>query len=190
MSGLEKIIARLQEECLAQCDEIRLSAAEKAAGILARAEADGNETVKKYEADAKKKTEQILSRARSAAAMESRTDLLREKTALTDGVLAEAKRTVKEAPAQEYFSMLSALIEKNVQPGPGVLFFGRDDLARLPQDFASGLPAGVTLSDIPADIPDGFLLKYGDVEINCALDALFNSARDELKRRAAETLFA
>ena len=190
MSGLDRIIARLNEECEAQCDGIAAEAAAKAGEIIARAQNEGNETIKTYEADAEKAARQIVTRAESAAAMESRRAVLETKTGLVEKVLAEAKRRLAEAPAEAYFTALLTLVKKNVQPGEGRLFLSEGDLARLPADFAARLPAGVTLEKTSAGIENGFLLKYSDVEINGALDALFSAAKEELKLKAAQLLFA
>ena len=47
----------------------------------------------------------------------------------------------------------------------------------------------ITVSDTPGSLSDGFLLKYGDIEINCAFEALMSASRDDLKSIAAENLF-
>ena len=48
------------------------------------------------------------------------------------------------------------------------------DLARMPQDFSAQLKMAVpgtniTVSNTPCNIPDGFLLVYGGIDVNCTL---------------------
>ena len=63
------------------------------------------------------------------------------------------------------------------------------DLRRMPADFIDKLGYGVKVSPVPAPIEDGFILKYGEIEINCTFQALFAAAEQELRSRANELLF-
>ena len=189
MSGLDKITERLNEECAAQCAGIEAAAHEKAEQITARAQADGNALIREYESAARKQADALVARADSAGALEARREALRVKTELVEDVLADAKRMLRGAAADVYFERLGALIARHAQPGEGVLFFGENDLRRMPEAFRAALPAGISVSAAPAPIGDGFILKYGDVEINCTFDALFAAAHDDLTLLAAQMLF-
>ena len=189
MSGLDKIIARLNEECDVQCAEILSAAAEKAASITARAQADGNETIKTYEAEAERKAAQTVARAKSAASLDDRRAALQVRASLVDETLEQAKRVLLDGGDEAYFAAMKTLAVRYAREEAGELVFGAADLARLPADFTEGLPANTVLSAEPAPIENGFLLKYGGVEINCTPDALFSAARDDLKLKAAQLLF-
>ena len=189
MSGLENILARLRDENEAQCARIAEEAEVRAAEIAAQGQADGEHTVREMEAQANRQASQIEARARSAAAMRTRQALLQAKIEMVDAVLAEAQRQLHALSAETYFKTMAALAEKNRQPGQGVLYFNAADLARMPADFAAGLGDGITVSETPLEMEDGFLLKYGDIEYNCTLKALFDAARDPLKSQAGEILF-
>ena len=47
----------------------------------------------------------------------------------------------------------------------------------------------VIISNITADIENGFVLSYGDIEVNCTFKALFDEAKDELKDIICPILF-
>ena len=190
MPGLEKIVARLNEECEAQCASIRAAAEEKAEQIVARAQSEGNETIRSHEEAAKKQAAALIARAGSAGALAARRDALRVKTELVNGVLDEARLRLKEAPDEVYFDRLLTLVKRHAREEEGTLYLGAADLARLPAGFAAALPAGIRLADTPAGIEDGFLLRFGDIEINCTFGALFAAAHDELTLQAAKLLFA
>ena len=189
MSGLDNIIARIEAENEAQCDAVRAEGEARAAEVVAAADAEGRRNARSIAAEAEKQAAQLVSRAESAGALASRRALLAAKVALVDDVLAEARRRLAGLPADEYFKTMLSLALKNRQAGEGVLFFGARDLARLPADFSAALGEGISVSDAPAPIEDGFLLKYGDIEINCTLDALFAAAKDPLKACAGACLF-
>ena len=189
MSGLEKIIARLQEENNVQCGNIAAQADARAAEIAAQAQTEADKTIRAMEAEAEKQAAQTEARARSAGALNSRQALLRAKITLIDEVLEEAKKQLRSLPTETYFKTLAAIAVKHRRPGEGVLFLNKTDLARMPADFPAALGDGITVSDAPMELEDGFLLKYGDIEFNCTLKALFDAARDPLKAQAGEILF-
>ena len=68
------------------------------------------------------------------------------------------------------------------------------DLARLPAGFEDRLNKAVgrghiTVSKTPCDLPDGFLLVYGGIDVNCTFDALFEAEADALQDIAGGLLF-
>lgn len=68
------------------------------------------------------------------------------------------------------------------------------DLARMPQDFSAQLKMAVpgtniTVSNTPCNIPDGFLLVYGGIDVNCTFASLFEAAGDTLQDLAGGMLF-
>ena len=46
-----------------------------------------------------------------------------------------------------------------------------------------------TVSKTPCDLPDGFLLVYGGIDVNCTFDALFEAEADALQDIAGGRLF-
>ena len=88
------------------------------------------------------------------------------------------------------------LVERFRQPGCGVLYLNARDLARAPQGFAAALHAAaptkgeITVSPTPREIPNGFVLVYGLVEIDCTFQALFQEATDQLRDAVGAILFA
>ena len=90
-----------------------------------------------------------------------------------------------------YFDALYKLAAQ-LRGKTGVLSLNRKDLDRLPSDFtdkvrAAGLEA--TVSDTPADITGGFILKNGDIEENMDFRALINARRDEIEDFINRELF-
>ena len=64
------------------------------------------------------------------------------------------------------------------------------DKARDIAAFKSELSAlDITLSDTFADINGGFILKYGDIQINGELSALIHEKRDVLTDELNKALF-
>jgi len=189
MSGVEKIIARLIEENDAQCDDIIAAAEEKAAIIVGRAQKQGNEIIKNAENEAKARAAQIEATAGSAVVSNNRKDILEAKVKLINGVLADAQKSLHDLSTEAYFTTLAGLAKKNKQEGSCEMLLCERDLKRMPSDFIDKLGYGFSVSPVPADIDDGFILKYGDIEINCTFAALFRAYSQELQAKANELLF-
>ena len=102
-------------------------------------------------------------------------------------------------PDEAYFDRLLPVLGRSVQPGAGILRLNARDLARLPADFDSrlrallkeaGVEGTITVSGVPCAIDGGFLLQYGDVEINAAFSALAEEKREALEDLINRELFA
>ena len=74
--------------------------------------------------------------------------------------------------------------------GKGEVYLSVKDKARDTASFKSELSAlDLTLSDTFADINGGFILKYGDIQINGELSALIHEKRDVLTDELNKALF-
>ena len=81
--------------------------------------------------------------------------------------------------------------------GKGRLLLSQRDLQRLPADFADTLNgmlknqgAQVHIGAQYAKIADGFLLAYGDIEVNCSFEALLEASLEQVKDALSRELFA
>ena len=71
-----------------------------------------------------------------------------------------------------------------------------DFLVEIPQDFEKSINAVATanggtleLAEDPVNITGGFLLKYGNIEINSSIDAICEDRKEELVDRVNNVLF-
>ena len=69
----------------------------------------------------------------------------------------------------------------------GVLLLNKKDLDRIPSDFGEKVNQVATkkggmidISQDTVDIDGGFILKYGNIEINSSFEALFDENKEEL----------
>ena len=189
MSGVEKIIARLNEETEAQCREIEFTARKKAAEIVARAQTEGNTLIRQAEEEAQKRSARILAGAESQSAANARKANLAARVQLIDEVIDRAYQTLHDLGDEAYFNALAGLAVRNKQDGVGEMLLCERDLRRMPPDFIDKLGYGVKVSPVPAPIDDGFILKYGEIEINCTFKALFSAGMQDLRAKANTLLF-
>lgn len=188
MAGLDKLLSRLDADCEEQCAAIEADAAMRAQEIFSQAEREQKTQTEKILADAQKEAELIVKKAESAASLNARRAMLSAKVDVIDTTLADAVRKLRSLDAADYFKILAHLAEKQKQPGTGVLFLSEADRRRMPEDFPRMLE-DITVSETGIDIRDGFVLKYGDIEINCTFDSMVSASREDLKALAGEILF-
>ena len=56
-------------------------------------------------------------------------------------------------------------------------------------EAASSKGAELTFPDKTDDIKNGFILRYGLIEINCSFDSIIDENREELKEKVNAILF-
>ena len=125
-----------------------------------------------------------------------RNSILRAKQQVIEQAIDKARESIAGLNDEEYFNVLEKLLRKNVQQGKGKICFSKKDLDRIPNGFEDRVKEIVAenqgelvIDKEPANIKDGFVLVYGEIEENCTLKALFDSNIDRIKDIANKQLF-
>ena len=190
MTSSEKILAGIAEESKAQADKINSDAEKQAADIIAAAREEAESEAEKIKAEAEKKAELILNSGKSSAELLKRDTALNCRRELIEKALNFVADTVNAYGDKDYFDFLLTLIKKEKLNGKGEVYLSVKDKARDIAAFKSELSAlDLTLSDTFADINGGFILKYGDIQINGELSALIHEKRDVLTDELNKALF-
>ena len=190
MTSSEKILAGIAEESKAQADKINSDAEKQAADIIAAAREEAESEAEKIKAEAEKKAELILNSGKSSAELLKRDTALNCRRGLIEKALITVADTVNAYSEKDYFDFLLTLIKKEKLNGKGEVYLSIKDKARDIAAFKSELSAlDLTLSDTFADINGGFILKYGDIQINGELSALIHEKRDVLTDELNKALF-
>jgi len=188
-------------------NEILQEAKNRAAGVIAdatgKADAQIREAQKECESIAAKAAEKAAQEAKayanrivSQAGMRKRQAVLSAKQEIIGGVLDAAYKKLSGLQDKDYFEIIAKLIGKTAHDGDGEILFSEKDLARLPSGFADQVKAlaakaggSLKVSGEAADIENGFILRYGGIEENCTLPALFAEKRDALSDKVHEILW-
>ena len=132
----------------------------------------------------------IINSGKSSAELLKRDTALKCRRGLIEKALITVADTVNAYSDKDYFDFLLTLIKKEKLNGKGEVYLSVKDKARDTASFKSELEAlGFTLSDNFADINGGFILKYGDIQINGELSALIHEKRDVLTDELNKALF-
>lgn len=190
MTSSEKILAGIAGEAKTEAEKITAEAEKQAAEITAAAEAEAETDAEKIRAAAEKKAELIINSGKSSAGLLKRDTALNCRRELIEKALNFVADTVNAYGDKDYFDFLLTLIKKEKLNGKGEVYLSVKDKARDIAAFKSELSAlDLTLSDTFADINGGFILKYGDIQINGELSALIHEKRDVLTDELNKALF-
>lgn len=197
MTGLEEMKAAIEEESRVERAEIDRRAQEQAATIGAEAKAAAAARYQEILSDARQACAGELQRAKTGGEMKIKRLLLRTKTELVDETIAMALRQLRELPDADYFTVLQTLACSYARKGEGEMLLSQRDLQRLPAGFADTLNsmlksqgAQVHIGARTAKIDGGFLLVYGDIEVNCSFEALREASLEQVKDALSRELFA
>lgn len=193
MTGLEKILSQIQQESDDRCREIRENADKEAEKIINEAKEQADALLAQRKASADKRAELIVSSAHSSAALTRNREVLKEKLDIIDDILRRSLEVIKALPKKEYFEILKELIYKNARQGEGELRLSKEDTAKLPSNFIDSVNNSLKGSKVKlgksADIDSGFILVYGDIDVNCSFDAIAAEKKDELRDTLNKLLF-
>lgn len=196
MSGLEQIISIINTQGKTAETDILAKAEKKAEEILAEGKISADAA---YEEQLKKANDicnKNIESAKSGAVALKNKAILSAKVEGIYSVINAAAERLNNLSDKEYFSVVLNLAVKHAHSGNGLILFNEKDLSRIPADFIKNLnsalkdkKAVLALDNSPAEIPNGFVLKYGDIEENCSFSALIDAKNEELKDGIAEILF-
>lgn len=193
MSGIDGILNIIEEQQKATENNIIRAAEEKAQSISA----DGDNKAEKAYNDYMKKNlmsaETEFRNACNSADAENRRKILECKVDIIRTATENIIKRLENLPVSEYFDMILRLAGRKFHDGNGKIFFGKNDLERLPADFPERLSeisgGKVKISAVPADIPNGFILEYGLISENCTFGAILESEKDTVRDILARKLF-
>lgn len=134
----------------------------------------------------------------AAAVIQARVDLLQTKQTIIARVIERAVEAVLSAPKEEYMAILLSQLRRVRGYENAELILSGADRRRLGEELVEaanrddGEAEGtgvIALSQSTRDIAGGFILRTGDREINCSLDARIESEREEIEEAVARIMF-
>jgi len=196
MAGIDNITNEILQEAKDKAAAVIAEAKKSAEKELENARLEGGKLAAKAKEKAEKDAAAYGTRINSQIGMRKRGAVLSARQEIIGEVIENAAKQLRSLSDSDYFKMLTALIGKHIGSGSGELLLGKKDLARLPAGFADavaelGKKAGgaLKLSEESAEIDDGFILRYGGIDENCTLSALFAEKHDELSDTAAGAIW-
>ena len=193
MNGIEKITQRIDADTQAEIDRILADAREKAAQITgkykAQADAEAASLAAKNEKNAAEREERLV----SVAQMESRKVTLAAKQEMVEKAYQLALEKLRTMPAERYTAVLADLLVQAAPDGRGEVIFAPADRegpgAAAVEQANAQLKGKLVLSAETRPLQGGFVLKNGNVEVNCTFDTLVRLQKAETAGAVAKKLF-
>lgn len=193
MNGIETIIQRLNTDAKAETDALLEKARQEAAAVAARYQAQADKEAADLAARNERLAAEREERLISAAQMEARKTVLAAKQAVMEEVYAKALEKLRSLPQDRTVEVLASLLNEAAPQGKGEVLFSaqdRESVGRAAVDAANAQNGGqLTLSGETANIPGGFILRNGSIEVNCAYDTLIRLQKTETAGQVARQLF-
>lgn len=198
MTGIEKITGRIEADARAEAAAITAEANARCAEIRAEYEKKAQDEYWTRVRAGVKECEDRVQRMGRMAEMEARKSTLTLKQMMVSEAFERAVEMICTMPKETYVAAMSKLAAKaSVTGNEAVVFNGKDQQGCGGEIVAaanailaqSGGAANLTVSGETRDICAGFVLKEGDVEINCAVEILAELCRNDLAAQVAEVMF-
>ncbi len=197
MTGLDKILNVINADAQAKAEAIISQASEEALKIQEEAKIEAEKKCKEIATKTESEMNVVMSRAQSTADLQKKKMLLLLKQEIIAEMIQSARASLDQLSNDEYTGILLRMIKSHAHSEAGEILLSSYDKVRLPANFTDLLAnalqsksgAHLTISKDLAPFKGGFLLKYGDIEENCSIDALFNSAKEDLQDMVNKLLF-
>ena len=193
MKGIEKITQLIQTEAQSEIDSVLANARREAETVAsryqARAEAEAAELAAKNEKAAAEREERLV----SAAQMEARKVRLAAKQEMVEKAYIRALEKLCSMPQEQYVDVLADLLLQASTTGTEEVVFSQKDREHAGKaavekaNKASGKKLTVAQETLP--IQGGFILRSGNVEVNCTFDPLVRLQKAETAGAVAKKLF-
>jgi len=192
MNGSERILSRIRTDCDESVRKIETHAQHEHDRIIADAQHRADTQAAAVAEKTAQKRAQLETSSQSRAQLARRNALLKQRRKEIDTTVEELEAYLLGLGDNEYFEAIYRLAAK-LRGKSGELFLSKKDLKRLPKNFTERMEAAgvdASVSQTPADITGGFILKCGDVEENMEFAAIISAGRDEIEDLINRELFA
>jgi len=195
--SLENILSELKKTNQSAVAQLLDEAKDKVASILADAEVQREKQISIIQKDAEQKSSRIREQIVTQAELEAAKEILKKKQELVAQVFESLKQHIMELPQEQYCDFWREYLLNAVETGDEAVVAGRKE-KYLDANFIAGcneelkhgsLPGKLKLNDNPGNFDYGFVLHSGSIEVNCTLEALMRSWRDEFGDEVARELF-
>ncbi|HHU06552.1 MAG TPA: hypothetical protein GXZ65_08750 [Clostridiales bacterium] len=198
MKGIEKITKRILDDARQEVSAIEAEAAAECDRIRSKYKALADAEYKRLIAEGEQSAEKRFELLVGSAELEAKKQILSLKQELLGEAYSLAEKKLAELPEAEYTQFLASLAAKASRNGEELLLLSpadREKVGKVVEAEANrilasqGRRAGLRLSDKTASIRGGVILEDGRIEINCSIEALVASCRNELAGEVAKILF-
>lgn len=191
MVQLDRITAHIISEAQKEAGRMEEEAERKASDILEQAEKEAEGAYEAILAEGERQASKVLEIAESAASHERTLAFLSSKVDYIEKTIAEAKQMILSMPYERYEAYLLRLLDRYAHKDQsGAIVFDSRDISRLGEALKDKMEQlHLTAEASDRALGAGFILKYGDIEENCSLEALIRNKKEKLTDMIGQRLF-
>lgn len=187
LGDYEKEALEIKNQAKVKADEIILAANEKTSNIDKEAKA-------KAERDGKDLKDRIISRAQ----LNARNDVLQLKQDIIQRILNIASEKVNNMDKVQYENFVENILLNSELTGDEEVILSNKDKTRIDKSLiervnkkllGQGKMGNLKISEKTADMPSGFLLAKGGLEMNYSIESQIRMMQEELESDIAALLF-
>ncbi|NLK69497.1 MAG: V-type ATP synthase subunit E [Clostridiaceae bacterium] len=199
MRGMEKIKSKILEDSKRTVSHILEQAQQQAEKIkndaLKESESIRVEILDKAEAEGKEAYRRMV----STAVLEGRKELLKAKQDIIETAFISAMEKLLRLSDRDYQKLIEDMIVDAAKNEKGEILLAEQSKKRLNEDFLKkintriaslGDGAKLVLSDESVKAAGGFILRYGEMEINSTFEIMFEMLKPELENDVVDMLFS
>ena len=187
--SIDSITKRIMDEAQAAADVVTADAESQKAQILEEARSSAETIKAEATARAEKDSEILVERRKSVAGLESRKMQLKAKQEIIAESFNAALDKLLALDENEYLGFIKNQLDAFKGQSGEVLLNAADKKkygAKLAQMIEK---SDIKVSDEEAKIKGGFILKQGDISINCSIEKLLEDKKGEMMGEIAHKLF-
>lgn len=198
MSGTDRIKAKILEDAKNNTEQNLSEARSEAQSLISAAEKDALARLAKAKATAEEDAANLKKRMQAVASLEERKRMLKVRQDMVGAAFEAAVEKTVGLPEKEYGNLLMGFILKSVRDGECEILFNEADKARLGAKYVQkindtlksmGKASSLKLSPDTVRSRGGFILKYGEMEINSTLEIILSILRPKIEVEVAAVLF-
>ena len=194
MKGIEKITARIAADAQQEIAAVKEAADSRIREIRAGYEKKAEEAYEEQLRAGLRDAEQYASRIERTAQLESKKEVLALRQEMVSEAFRLAEAKIAAMDEQQYISYLARKACETGFKGEAQMIMSEKDKAAVGQKVADAVNAAcpeakLTLADETKEMLGGFILRQGNVEMNCTVDIILELIRGEAAAEVAKVLF-
>ncbi|NLA84587.1 MAG: hypothetical protein GX854_08740 [Clostridiales bacterium] len=197
MSGLDNLLNQIrntaEEEANARLNQARQQAEE----LIQNKKDLAEKEIENIKLKTDRKALEILEKAKSAAALQKRNAVLSAKQQIIESLLKTTLDKLNNLEDEAYFQIIRKMVSRYALSQDGQIIFSEKDKNRFPADFEEKLNQDILskggslkISSEIRSFDGGFVLVYGDIEVNCTFTAMLASKHEILQDKIIRSLLA
>jgi len=198
MAGIDNLKRRILKDDEITAELVIKDAQDKANEILIQSKKKAESTLKEAETRANKESDNRKDRIIARAKLDARNNILAAKQEAIDRILSLADERISRMDKEEYTFFVEELLISNIETGCEEVIFSDNDKGRIDPEVIARVNEKLValnkngmlrISNEKRNIKSGFLLKNGNIEINCSIDSQIKVLRESLEGKIASLLF-